>query len=79
MYKRSHAPLAVAAAASTAQHSAVWLAKRCAPTKVRAMQYWQKSWLIQFVFLWRDVLANYSAPNGPISILIEVLDSWLQC
>ena len=38
--------------------------------------------LYVFVHFWtlkNHVLANYSAPNNPISIPIEVLDSWLQC
>ena len=34
-----------------------------------------ESWPIQFVFLWHDVLAYCSTPDGPISIPIEVLDS----
>ena len=79
MCKRSQAPVA-AAAASTAQ-SAVqcgWpshvLPLRSAPSAQ------QNSILAHSICVsLHDVLANYSAPNGPISIPIEVLNSWLQC
>ena len=57
--------------------STVWLAKRCAPTKVRAPSLQQNFCAIQFVFLWYDVSAYCSAHNGPISIPIEILDSWV--
>ena len=43
------------------------------------MHFRTLSWPIQVVFLGHDVLTYCSAPNGAISIPIEVLDSWLQC